>query len=530
MPQKKNTNINEIKERLLGDIKNNKIKERDEFILYLKQIYNDSYVKEFKLYNLMGKRHPLSDKIEKNEDKSINESVFLDWLSFSETITFVEIIKYMSSKEYINNLYMDANKKQKYQVRVRTANQGDSWVDRTYKQFLNDEEITKDINKIKDNIEIYLINLATSESIVLANKKEDIKRLIDKLEETIMERIEKNSKDNISIEYIGGSVYQISDESNVDAFKNIRENSSGDKKSDVIKKILEILYNALSPKFSNTYINLFKEKTESNLKYFLGESVGDGDSISTGIKKLFPKNQQGIQGTLGEQFFASIISNRIEKEKVMVMGQSLNALGQQAHIDVKIVIGNEIIGVQNKQYNSILNIENQIYFYKQEYNIYGKSLIRYLSDENGEEENAENIVKYLRCLAIYAEEGYIYLDDEIIQILLPYFQNFSRISDPKAIKDLKNQKNNFFVYNFRLVPLSFIIWQLIKQIQNFNSRKKIESIGRDIFSLTKKYKGYGIPYDDKNYIPNSKNKVKNGVFLKFSGLPLKLGGKNLVKN
>lgn len=455
-------------------------------------------------------------------------------------------MEYMSSKEYINKLYADSTKKQKYQVRVRRKN-GDVWIDRTYKQFLNDEKITKDIDKIENGIEIYIIDLATSEKTSLIDGKENLKKIKDKLDEKIIERIKKDSKDNISIKDIGSSIYEISDNNNnnIDVFKEIREDNKRGK-NEIINEILKILYDILYSKFNDEkeYVTSFKKKTEPELKNFLEKSINikDGASVSSNIKQLFPENQQGIQGTLGEQFFASIISKQIKEisesiqktkkaqdTQITIMGQSYNTLRQQAHIDVKIMIDNEIIGIQNKQYNSILNIENQIYFYKQEYDVYGNSLIRYLSDKDGAEENAENIVKYLRCLANQGNEGYVSLDDEIVQILLPYFQNFSRISDPKAIDDLKYQKNNFFVYNFRLIPLSFIILQLINQIQSFSPRKKIESIGRDIFSLKKKYKGQGIPYDENTYIPKSKDKASVGAVLKFSGLPLNLGKTNLVK-
>lgn len=495
----------------------------------------------------MEKKHPLS-KEPKNDIINVDENSFLDWLTFSEEVSFIKIMKYMSSKEYINKLYADSTKKQKYQVRVRRKRQEGDWIDRTYKQFLNDEKIIKDINKIENDIEIYIIDLVTSTKTILIDKKEDLKKIKDNLDEEIIERIKKDSKDNISIKDIGNSTYEISDNNDIDVFKEIREDNKRGK-NEIINEILKILYDILYSKFNDEkeYVTSFKEKTEQELKNFLEKSINikDDASVSSNIKQLFPKNQQGIQGTLGEQFFASIISKQIKEisesiqktkkaqeaqnTQITIMGQSYNALRQQAHIDVKIMIDNEIIGVQNKQYNSVLNIENQIYFYKQEYDVYGNSLIRYLSNKHGAEENAENIVKYLRCLVNYGKEGYVSLDDEIVQILLPYFQNFSRISDPKAIDDLKYQKNNFFVYNFRLIPLSFIILQLINQIQSFNPRKKIESIGRDIFSLKKKYKGQGIPYDENTYIPKSKDKASVGAVLKFSGLPLNLGKTNLVK-
>lgn len=491
----------------------------------------------------MNKKHPLP-KEPKNDIINVDENSFLDWLTFSEKVSFIEIMKYMSSKEYINKLYADSTKKQKYQVRVRRK-KGDVWIDRTYRQFLNDEKITKDISKIENNVNVYMINLMTSDR---TDFEGDIKKIKDNLDEEIIERIKKDSKDNISVKDIGNSTYEISDNNDIDVFKEIREDNKRGK-NEIINEILKILYDILYSKFNDEkeYVTSFKEKTEQELKNFLENSIDikDGASVSSNIKQLFPKNQQGIQGTLGEQFFASIISKHIKEisesiqktqktqnrqnTQITIMGQSHNSLGQQAHIDVKIKIGNTIIGVQNKQYNSILNIENQIYFYKQEYNVYGNSLIRYLSNKHGAEENAENIVKYLRYLANQGKEGYVSLDDEIVQILLPYFQNFSRISDPKAANDLKYKKNNFFVYNFRLIPLSFIILQLINQIQSFNSRKKIESIGRDIFSLKKKYKGYGIPYDENTYIPKSKDKASAGAVLKFSGLPLNLGKTNLVK-
>ena len=491
----------------------------------------------------MEKKHPLS-KEPKNGIINVDENSFLDWLTFSEGVSFIKIMKYMSSKEYINKLYADSTKKQKYQVRVRRK-KGDVWIDRTYRQFLNDEKITKDISKIENNVNVYMINLMTSDRTDF--ERGDIKKIKDNLDEEIIERIKKDSKDNISVKDIGNSTYEVSDNNDIDVFKEIREdNKKG--KNEIINEILKILYDILYSKFNDEkeYVTSFKKKTEPELKNFLENSINikDGASVSSNIKQLFPKNQQGIQGTLGEQFFASIISAHIKEisesiqktqktqnkqnTQITIMGQSHNSLGQQAHIDVKIKIGNTIIGVQNKQYNSILNIENQIYFYKQEYNVYENSLIRYLSNKHGAEENAENIVKYLRCLANYGKEGYVSLDDEIVQILLPYFQNFSRISDPKAANDLKYKKNNFFVYNFRLIPLSFIILQLINQIQSFNSRKKIESIGRDIFSLKKKYKGQGIQYDENTYIPKSKDKASVGAVLKFSGLPLNLGKTNLV--
>lgn len=492
----------------------------------------------------MNKEHPLSKEPE-NGIINVDENSFLDWLTFSEEVSFIKIMRYMSSKEYINKLYADSTKKQKYQVRVRRK-KGDVWIDRTYRQFLNDEKITKDIDKIENNVNVYMINLMTSDRTDF--ERGDIKKIKDNLDEEIIERIKKDSKDNISIKDIGNSTYEISVNNDIDVFKEIREDNKRGK-NEIINEILRILYDILYSKFNDEkeYVTSFKEKTEPELKNFLEKSINieDGASVSSNIKQLFPKNQQGIQGTLGEQFFASIISKHIKEisesiqktqktqnrqdTQITIMGQSYNALRQQAHIDVKIMIDKEIIGVQNKQYNSILNIENQIYFYKQEYDVYGNSLIRYLSNKRGAEENAENIVKYLRCLVNQGKEGYVSLDDEIVQILLPYFQNFSRISDPKAIDDLKYQKNNFFVYNFRLIPLSFIILQLINQIQSFNSRKKIESIGRDIFSLKKKYKGYGIPYDENTYIPKSKDKASAGAVLKFSGLPLNLGKTNLVK-
>ena len=55
------------------------------------------------------------------------------------------------------------------------------WIDRTYRQFLNDGKITKDISKIENDIEIYIIDLVTSTKTILIDKKEDLKKIKDKL-------------------------------------------------------------------------------------------------------------------------------------------------------------------------------------------------------------------------------------------------------------------------------------------------------------------------------------------------------------
>ena len=58
----------------------------------------------------MNKKHPLS-KEPKNGIINVDENSFLDWLTFSEKVSFIKIMKYMSSKEYINKLYADSTKK-----------------------------------------------------------------------------------------------------------------------------------------------------------------------------------------------------------------------------------------------------------------------------------------------------------------------------------------------------------------------------------------------------------------------------------
>lgn len=230
------------------------------------------------------------------------------------------------------------------------------------------------------------------------------------------------------------------------------------------------------------FLDALKAPLENVLKSHKPNSI----NISTYISQLFGESDQEnrattIQGTIGEIIGAAILKLRLgEKGEVSILGQSKNQLKQQAHADILVKIGNEKIGIQAKQYNSsgIFNIQ---YLYADDYNVFEDSIFRYIEDKD--------IVKYIRYLSFqYLSKG---TEPNIDSYLLNSYLYFSRIKDLKADDILKNVDNNFFMYNFTLIPTSLILCNIILNLLSElkkNSNKKIFNLEKPYVKLDKNKK------------------------------------------
>jgi len=257
-----------------------------------------------------------------------------------------------------------------------------------------------------------------------------------------------------------------------------------------------------------------------------------------------------IQGTFGEILFSALLTTKLDgftKEEyeeaktttenkskmtaVYVNGQQLNESDQQAHDDVVVIIDGKKIGIQVKQYNS-KNVKTEgESFYNEKHDVFGdmafsqKSLGRYFTVQGEDnEKNIKQIIEYLR-LTLLASDSF--QDIDVTQVLYPHFLRFARIRD-----DLENgleetedlTYNNFYVFNFALIPTSQILSQIIVNIDE--DLKNNEKNAKGVFKLKPIQVEEGasnfniMPNYDLKYSLEGKTKTAVGNLV-FSGLNVK---------
>lgn len=265
------------------------------------------------------------------------------------------------------------------------------------------------------------------------------------------------------------------------------------------------LTSLLNTHFNNYKYDINKDKKKIGIyKSYLNSLFGEAGSENRGST---------IQGTLGEFITASLLAIVIDgvqltEEKlnnsdlqedisaVYVNGQEVNKAGQQAHADIIVTIGTDRIGIQVKQYNSSDVNRNSQSFYKDDINIFGENSLRidglgrYFT-RIGDDANiatkeasqyAQAAVKYLRELSLYNSNSENNID--VSEILYPHILRFARIQDDleKGVEQSKKLTyNNFYVYNFALVPTSQILSQMIVNLDKELSNNK--SVPSGLFTL-----------------------------------------------
>lgn len=451
-------------------------------------LVEESYPKEKKLYRALSLKHPLKKSSTKDGVKlSFNNKDGKALIDYLTKLDYKEIIDYMSSKEYIDKIY----KKSESQG-IRIALRDDAG---TYKQTHSKGKREKDdfINIVRTALEKELTNEVISEIQTIIDKTTDdeFTNFVN-AQATIV-------KDKISIQLKKGSYLSITipnsqDIKSIDAFATLRVNSENTNIAAIIDTIIKILYEPLETKFGKEGIyKSFFNKTYRILRRLLiisykkyietnKQDLNSTESIQGFIKKYFPQNSSGIQGTLGEQLGVTLLKNKNKNIKYKILGQNRNSLDQEGHIDMLVTIDNEKIGIQAKQFNS-QNVENLTYFYQDDYNIFGKSILRYIGDGNKEK---ELLFRLIGTSISSSQEDFI----DVSQYFMEYIENFSRIKDLKANEEVQNVSNNFFLYNFRLIPTSCILLQMLSKVkqqqQQINQKeKKIEKENNNQFIFFK---------------------------------------------
>ena len=238
----------------------------------------------------------------------------------------------------------------------------------------------------------------------------------------------------------------------------------------------------------------FKNKKKSisgYIKSMFGSEPGEAPSDQN--SKEYEKYEQGltgrrslIQGSIGELIETALLKLKSREAKAgytidtQVIGQMSNLLDQEGHgdIQIKIKLGEQIVAIVNiqaKQYNS-KTMGQSVYFYNENsYNIFSNTFIRYVGNRDGitsktkPEKAKQNFlnqvvnndtIKYLREYSLIADDS----GDDVSEKLYPYFSRFSRIEDICERLDMNTKElsmNNFISFNFGLVPMSYILNNII---------------------------------------------------------------------
>lgn len=300
---------------------------------------------------------------------------------------------------------------------------------------------------------------------------------------------------------------------------SLKKNALLDDDDSFIKKLMEIMLSSIvshmgsaqskkdqpeitNPTLRKKMISLMRQNFQEYKKNFESKNgIGGRDKSNNNVYAAYIKSSFGsegvdnrqslVQGTFGEILFAALLALKIDgltkddyEEKVKdketeypiatyINGQQLNQADQQAHDDIVVIIDNKKIGIQVKQYNS-KNIRTEGHsFYGEDYNFFGKQAFekkgfaRYLTTRG--ENNNDYIVKMIKTLRSISLSATSLADIDVTSLLYPHFLRFARVQDDlesglQEAEDLTY--NNFYVFNFALIPTSQIISQIIVNIDN----------------------------------------------------------------
>lgn len=172
-------------------------------------------------------------------------------------------------------------------------------------------------------------------------------------------------------------------------------------------------------------------------------------------------NGSNIIGHVGEGF-AKFYLNSMQEGVAKIHGQSYNKLGQQAHVDV----GYNGIGLQVKNFSTVVN---KFHLYDTDVSVFTKAITRYIGNTKELNQESDKIIIQLRFLAaehynIEGNKNIISLKNAVKNVLELNIAYWTRYNDFQ--NQLDNIKNNFFLFNFKLIPASLIFQYLIINIKN----------------------------------------------------------------
>lgn len=270
----------------------------------------------------------------------------------------------------------------------------------------------------------------------------------------------------------------------------------------------------------------------------------DNDSTINEITYMLIKITTGnqLKGNLGE-ILCGILATVATGQKAKILGRTLTERGKQHATDLMIVFKNakdnlEALGAQIKTFPSAEEVGEQV-FYEQSNQIGDDNINRYLNPRENRQIQGNKILKIL--IQKYCKNENMY--NPLENFLFSKTENYLRYREGSPLKKkaeamVENIRNNFYIFNFRIIPASLIFYFLEQSLttDNLSDLSKIF-----YFSETEtneegeqsKTSWTTLKESLDNIFPQKKGDFSayDKVYLNFVGLTIRfkgITGKNLV--
>lgn len=220
-----------------------------------------------------------------------------------------------------------------------------------------------------------------------------------------------------------------------------------------------------SIKFKSWWDNSGKEAFKTMLN-----DTSTIDEITYMLIKITTGNQ--LKGNLGE-ILCGILATVATGQKTKILGRTLTERGKQHATDLMIVFKNaqnnlKALGAQIKTFPSAEEVGEQV-FYEQSNQIGDDNINRYLNPKENRQIQGNKILKIL--IKKYCENENMY--NPLENFLFSKTENYLRYREGSPLKKkaeamVENIRNNFYIFNFRIIPASLIFYFLEQSLTTNN--------------------------------------------------------------
>ena len=194
------------------------------------------------------------------------------------------------------------------------------------------------------------------------------------------------------------------------------------------------------------------------------------NEITYMLIKITTGNQ--LKGNLGE-ILCGILATVATRQKAKILGRTLTERGKQHATDLMIVFKNaqnnlKALGAQIKTFPSAEEVGEQV-FYEQSNQIGDDNINRYLNPKEDRQKPGNEILKIL--IKKYCKNENMY--NPLENFLFSKTENYLRYREGSPLKKkaeamVENIRNNFYIFNFRIIPASLIFYFLEQSLTTDN--------------------------------------------------------------
>lgn len=292
---------------------------------------------------------------------------------------------------------------------------------------------------------------------------------------------------------------------------------------------------------TNTALENFGKWWESSGRSAFNKMLDEStiNEITNMLIQITTGNQ--LKGNLGE-ILCGILATVATGQKAKILGRTLTERGKQHATDLMIIFKNaqnnlKALGAQIKTFPSVEEVGEQV-FYEQSNQIGDDNINRYLNPRGNGQRQGNRILKILIKAYCKNKNRYNSLED----FLFSKTENYLRYREGTPLKEgaeeiVKNIRNNFYIFNFRIIPASLIFYFLEQSLttDNLSDLSKIFYFSEtepDKKKKQSKTSGTTLRESLDNIFPQKKDfHDYDNVYLNFVGLTIRfkgITGNNLV--